>query len=37
MKAQFPVYIGSDAIPELMRYCRAQNFDRFTLVADENT
>jgi glycerol-1-phosphate dehydrogenase [NAD(P)+] len=37
MKAQLPVYIGSDAIPELIRYCRAQKFDRFTLVADENT
>ena len=37
MKPQLPVYIGSDAIPELIRYCRAQKFDRFTLVADENT
>jgi glycerol-1-phosphate dehydrogenase [NAD(P)+] len=37
MKAQLPVYFGADAIPELIRYCRAQNLDRFTLVADENT
>ncbi len=37
MKAELPVYIGSDAIAELMRYCRAQSFERLTLVADENT
>ena len=37
MKAELPVYIGADAIPELIRFCRAEDFDRFTLVADENT
>src|SRR5512133_106178 len=37
MKAQLPVYIGGEAIAELMRYCRAEGLDRFTLVADENT
>ena len=37
MKAELPVYIGADAIRELILFCRAQDFKRFTLVADENT
>ena len=32
-----PVYIGSDALAELTRFCRAQGLDKFTLVADRNT
>ncbi len=32
-----PIYIGQDALPNLVRYCDDQHLGRFTLVADENT
>jgi glycerol-1-phosphate dehydrogenase [NAD(P)+] len=37
MQAQLPVYIGKDAIANLVRFSRDHHYDRFTLVADENT
>lgn len=32
-----PVYVGSDALNELVTYCRAQDLTRFALIADDNT
>lgn len=32
-----PVYVGPDALPELLRYCRAHDLTTFALVADRNT
>jgi glycerol-1-phosphate dehydrogenase [NAD(P)+] len=32
-----PVYIGSDALAELTRFCQARNLEKLTLVADRNT
>jgi glycerol-1-phosphate dehydrogenase [NAD(P)+] len=32
-----PIYIGKDAIPELLHYIHRQALTRFCLVADENT
>ena len=32
-----PIYVGTDAIPRLVQYCRAQGLDRFALIADANT
>jgi len=37
METNLPIYIGRDAIPNLIRYCEDQRLDRFTLVADGNT
>jgi glycerol-1-phosphate dehydrogenase [NAD(P)+] len=34
---RIPVYIGIETIPELLKYCRSQGFDKFLLVADQNT
>lgn len=31
------IYVGSDAIPHLIRFCERQRFGQFTLVADRNT
>jgi glycerol-1-phosphate dehydrogenase [NAD(P)+] len=32
-----PVYVGPDALPELMRFCREHQLQHFVLVADDNT
>lgn len=32
-----PVYVGSDALDELVAYCRAHGLTRFALIADTNT
>ncbi len=37
MSEHFPVYIGQDAVGELLRFCQARGFERFLLVADRNT
>jgi glycerol-1-phosphate dehydrogenase [NAD(P)+] len=37
LETNLPIYIGKDAIPNLIRYCENQHLDRFTLVADQNT
>ena len=37
MPNHFPVYIGSDALDELVTFCRAQSLARFALIADANT
>jgi len=34
---RFPVYIGDDAIPELLAFLKARAWQRIALVADENT
>jgi glycerol-1-phosphate dehydrogenase [NAD(P)+] len=34
---RIPVYFGNRTIPELVKYCQAQGFDKFLLVADQNT
>src|SRR3990172_3271934 len=37
VEINLPVYIGRDAMSNLIRYCESQQLDRFTLVADPNT
>ena len=37
MEINIPIYVGSDAIDNLIRYCNAHQLDQFTLVADHNT
>ncbi|MBI5305749.1 MAG: sn-glycerol-1-phosphate dehydrogenase [Chloroflexi bacterium] len=37
MTNAIPVYIGRNAIQELVNYCRANGLERFTLVTDQNT
>ncbi|MBN1977341.1 MAG: sn-glycerol-1-phosphate dehydrogenase [Anaerolineae bacterium] len=37
MQTDIPITIGEETIPELTRYCREKNLDRFLLVSDENT
>jgi glycerol-1-phosphate dehydrogenase [NAD(P)+] len=37
MGKMLPVYIGRNAISELIRYCQAHRLDKFILVADQNT
>jgi glycerol-1-phosphate dehydrogenase [NAD(P)+] len=37
LKTNLPIYIGKDALPNLIQYCDDQHLDRFTLVADQNT
>ena len=37
MTTHFPVYIGKDAVPQLLRFCRERSLDKFILVADQNT
>jgi glycerol-1-phosphate dehydrogenase [NAD(P)+] len=32
-----PVYIGPDALPELVRFCRERQLSHFALIADDNT
>lgn len=32
-----PVYVGNDAVNELLQYCKANNLNRFTVIADNNT
>jgi glycerol-1-phosphate dehydrogenase [NAD(P)+] len=31
------VYVGSDAVAHLLRFCASRQFERYTLVADHNT
>jgi len=37
LETNLPIYIGKDAIPNLIQYCENQHLGRFTLVADQNT
>ncbi len=37
MEDRAPVYIGRNAIAELIAYCKSNRLDRFVLVADQNT
>ncbi len=37
MEVRVPVYIGNQAIPEFIRYCKQHGVKEFLLVADENT
>lgn len=37
MSAHLPVFIGSDALSDLVAFCRAQNLAKFALIADDNT
>ena len=37
MTTHFPVYIGKDAVSQLLRFCRERSLDKFILVADHNT
>ncbi len=37
MESDLPIYIGPDAISNLIGYCENRHLDRFTLVADQNT
>ena len=32
-----PIYVGDDALANLLRYCAEQKLTRFTLVSDTNT
>jgi glycerol-1-phosphate dehydrogenase [NAD(P)+] len=32
-----PVYVGPDALPELVRFCRERQLSHFVLIADDNT
>jgi glycerol dehydrogenase-like iron-containing ADH family enzyme len=32
-----PIYIGTDALDKLVRYCENKHLNRFTLIADTNT
>ena len=32
-----PIYIGNDALSELVRYCAGRQLRQLTLVADQNT
>jgi glycerol-1-phosphate dehydrogenase [NAD(P)+] len=35
--SHLPVYVGPDALPELVRFCRDRNLSHFALIADDNT
>lgn len=37
MEDRWPVYIGRNAIAELIAYCKSNRLDKFVLVADQNT
>jgi glycerol-1-phosphate dehydrogenase [NAD(P)+] len=37
MSAIDPIYVGSEALPRLVQYCREQGLSRFALIADANT
>jgi glycerol-1-phosphate dehydrogenase [NAD(P)+] len=37
LETDLPIYIGPDAIPNLIGYCESRHLDRFTIVADQNT
>ena len=37
VNTNWPIYVGRDALPNLVRYCDDQQLTRFTLVADQNT
>ncbi len=37
MGFSIPIYRGDEAVPEMVRYCRENDLDRFLLVSDENT
>jgi glycerol-1-phosphate dehydrogenase [NAD(P)+] len=32
-----PIYVGPEAVAQLVQYCEAQHLNRFTLIADANT
>ena len=32
-----PVYVGPDALPKLVRFCRERQLQHFALIADDNT
>ena len=35
--SHLPVYVGPDALPELVRFCRERQLQHFALIADDNT
>jgi glycerol-1-phosphate dehydrogenase [NAD(P)+] len=37
VQTNIPIYIGDQAISEMVRHCQEENRDRFLLVSDENT
>jgi len=37
LETNLPIYIGKDALSNLIQYCADQHLDQFTLVADQNT
>jgi glycerol-1-phosphate dehydrogenase [NAD(P)+] len=37
MGFSIPIYRGDEAVPEMVRYCRENDLDRFLLVSDKNT
>lgn len=37
MPSRLPVYVGADALTELVRFCQARDLRRFALIADDNT
>jgi glycerol-1-phosphate dehydrogenase [NAD(P)+] len=37
MAKRLPVYIGQDAISELVNYCKSNDLFKFALIADQNT
>lgn len=36
-ESELPVYIGKDAVSQLIRFCEAHHLSRFMVVADQNT
>jgi glycerol-1-phosphate dehydrogenase [NAD(P)+] len=37
VQANFPIYCGYEAVPEMIRYCQKREACRFLLTSDENT
>jgi glycerol-1-phosphate dehydrogenase [NAD(P)+] len=37
VNTNLPIYVGHDALPNLVRFCDDHHLTRFTLVADQNT
>ncbi len=37
MDKPIPIYVGNEAIPELVAFCRQHDLTQFALIADENT
>jgi glycerol-1-phosphate dehydrogenase [NAD(P)+] len=35
--SHLPVYIGSNAVPELVRFCQEHHLEHFALIVDDNT